>query len=170
MATAKQQLGALGEKLVAQNCACPKCKRARTLKKLPTNFKCADVICDFCGYLAQVKAHNCADGATPPPELLGAAWRPQQQRMEAGIYFPLFLVLVADKLGRFSIHYLSADLQTAELFLERKPLRETARRKGWKGFKYDLGSVADRLVLVAEGRLPVRRTKRSVQPVVSPPA
>jgi hypothetical protein len=26
------------------------------LVKLPSNFKCADVICDFCGYLAQVKA------------------------------------------------------------------------------------------------------------------
>lgn len=103
MATAKQELGALGERLVVQHCACPRCKRARTLRTLPANFKCADIICDFCGYLGQVKAHSCADGTTPPPKLLGAAWGPQQQRMEAGIYFPLFLVLVAQEAGRFSI-------------------------------------------------------------------
>lgn len=159
MATAKQELGALGERLVVQNCTCPRCKRQRTLRTLPPNFKCADVICDFCGYLAQVKASTSADGLTPPPKLPGAAWGPQQQRMEAGIYFPLFLVLVAPELGRFSIHYLSADLQMPELFLARTPLSETARRAGWQGFHYNLDSVRDRLVLIAEGRLAVRRPR-----------
>ncbi|MEA3044365.1 MAG: type restriction enzyme [Sphingomonadales bacterium] len=157
MATAKQDLGALGEQLVVQNCACPCCKRSRTLKTLPPNFKCADVICDFCGYLGQVKASTSADGITPPPKLPGAAWGPQQERMASGIYFPLFLVLVAEKLGRFSIHYLSADLQTAELFLERDPLGPNARRKGWTGFRYDLGSVRDRLILLVDGKLRRRR-------------
>jgi type II restriction enzyme len=157
MATAKQELGGLGERLVVKHCACPRCKRERTLKSLPPNFECADIICNFCGYLAQVKAHSCADGATPPPKLLGAAWGPQRRRMEAGIYFPLFLVLVARERGRFSIHYLSADLQTPALFLERKPLSETARRAGWQGFHYDLGSVRDRVILLVEGRLPKRR-------------
>jgi type II restriction enzyme len=161
MPTAKQELGALGEQLVVQHCACPRCKRARTLRMLPANFKCADVICDFCGYLGQVKASTSADGITPPRLLLGAAWGPQKQRMDSGIYFPLFLVLVAQELGRFSIHYLSADLQTRALFLERAPLSATARRAGWQGFYYDLGSVRDRLVLLAEGRLAGRRPKGS---------
>lgn len=159
MATAKQELGALGEALVVQHCACPKCKQRLTLKPLRTNFKCADVICDFCGYLAQVKASTSKDGKTPPKRLPGAAWEPQRLRMDAGIYFPLFLVLVARPLGRFSIHYLSADLQTRELFLERNPLRPTARRAGWRGFYYDLGSVRDRLVLLVEGQLAIPRPK-----------
>jgi type II restriction enzyme len=157
MATAKQDLGTLGERLVVRHCACPKCKRAATLRTLPTNFKCADVICDFCGYLAQVKAHTCADGLTPPARLLGAAWGPQRERMEAGIYFPLFLVLVARAGDQFSIHYLSADLQTPELFLKRKPLSESAKRAGWQGFHYHLDSLRDRLIPIAEGRLPRRR-------------
>jgi len=168
MTTAKQDLGALGEGLVVQNCACPRCKRSRTLKTLPPNFKCADIICDFCGYLAQVKASSSSDGSTPPRLLLGAAWGPQKQRMDAGIYFPLFLVLVAPGLGRFSIHYLPADLQTPELFLMRPPLSETARRAGWQGFYYDLGSVRDRLVLLAEGRLPVRRPRKPPAPPALP--
>jgi type II restriction enzyme len=133
----------------------------------PPNFKCADVICDFCGYLAQVKASTSADGATPPKLLLGAAWGPQKQRMDSGIYFPLFLVLVAPALRLFSIHYLSADLQTPELFLPRNPLGEGARRAGWQGFYYDLGAVRDRLVVVAEGRLPVRRPRAAAEPAVA---
>jgi len=29
-----------------------RCKREGTLRRLPANFKCADIICDFCGYRA----------------------------------------------------------------------------------------------------------------------
>ena len=142
MPTDKQLLGAQGEELVVRNCACPRCKRSRTLKTLPANFKCADIICDFCGYLAQVKAKGTADGVVVPPSIPGAAWGPQQERMLAGIYFPLFLVLVSTTSGRFSIHYLSADLQTEEMFLERAPLGPGARKEGWTGFRYNscLGS------------------------------
>ena len=129
-----------------------------TLRALPPNFKCADIICDFCGYLAQVKAHSCRDGLTPPAKLLGAGWRPQRERMAAGIYFSLFLVLVGEKAGRFSIHYLAADLQTPELFLERSPLGPTARRSGWQGFHYNLGSLRNRLIQIFEGPLRGRRT------------
>jgi hypothetical protein len=68
-----------------------------TLVRLPANFKCADVICDFCGYLAQVKAASTEKIGSVPKSVLGAAWGPQQERMKAGIYFPLFLVLIAEE-------------------------------------------------------------------------
>lgn len=141
--TARQQLGDFGERLVVQTCACPKCKRMRTLRQLPNNFRCADVICDFCGYLAQVKAST-SRNLRPPKRLLGAAWGPQTERMAAGIYFPLFLVLRDGR--RSSILYLSADLQTPDLFEARAPLGPNARRKGWKGFVYKLDAIQDRLV------------------------
>jgi type II restriction enzyme len=159
MATAKQELGALGEQIVVQNCACPKCKQRRTLKPLVANFKCADVICDFCGWLAQVKASTSKDGLTPPRMLLGAAWGPQKERMDAGIYFPLYLVLVTPAQDRFSIHYLSADLQEEAMFVERKPLGVGARRAGWQGFYYDLEAAGPRLIFLMEGRLPRRRAR-----------
>ncbi len=73
--------------------------------------------------------------------------------MEAGIYFPLFLVLVEPQ-RRFAIYYLSADLQSREMFRPRKPLSENARRAGWRGFHYDL-QACDKgaIVQVANGRL-----------------
>lgn len=139
MATVKQNLGAWGEQIVAKNCHCPKCKNDKTLKLLPTNFKCADIICDFCGFLAQVKTMNVKSLATLPKQVLGAAWGPQKARMDSAIYFPLYLVL-KDNSGH-AVYYLPTDFQNSNLFVARKPLSATAKRSGWQGFMYDLSAI-----------------------------
>jgi len=140
LATAKQKLGDFGETTVAKKCSCPKCKRPNSLKKLPTNFKCADIICDFCGFLAQVKTMNTKNIEELPSQVLGAAWGPQKERMDSGIYFPLFLVLVNDK-KKHAIYYLSAGLQEPEIYVPRKPLSSNAKRAGWQGFIYDISKL-----------------------------
>jgi hypothetical protein len=99
------------------------------------------VICDFCGYLGQVKAARVSDITAIPKAVLGAAWRPQKERMDAAIYFPLFLVLVSESLKHYAIYYLASDLQTPELFKPRSPLSPNARRAGWQGFVYDIDKV-----------------------------
>ena len=109
-------------------------------------FKCADIICDFCGYLAQVKTTTVSTIDDLPNTVLGAAWGPQKERMDSGIYFPLFLVLVVSGLKCYSIFYLPADLQQPEMFKARKPLSATAKRTGWQGFVYDLTAVQKHLV------------------------
>ncbi|MBA3678124.1 MAG: hypothetical protein H0W74_12110 [Sphingosinicella sp.] len=149
MATVRQNLGAFGEQVVAKQCACPRCKQLQTLKRLPPNFKCADLICDFCGFLAQVKTSTTTDVKTLPRTILGAAWGPQKARMDAAIYFPLYLVRTTADLGHYAIYYLSADLQPPELFLTRNPLKETAKRAGWTGFNYNIEAVRDRFVRIA---------------------
>jgi len=147
MTTDKQILGEFGEQLVAKHMACPKCKKERTLKRLPPNFKCADLVCDFCGYLAQVKATNVSNIELIPKKILGAAWKPQKERMDAGLYFPLFLVLVnKNKRKENAIYYLSADLQTESLFLKRKPLSASSKRAGWQGFYYNMEEAKSALV------------------------
>jgi hypothetical protein len=78
MPTERQLLGSFGERRVVHECLCPRCKRSRTLVKLPNNFKCADVICDFCGYLAQVKTVRVRNVESVPNAVLGAAWGPQK--------------------------------------------------------------------------------------------
>jgi hypothetical protein len=104
------------------------------------------VICDFCGYLAEVKASTTNNLAVVPPRILGAAWGPQKARMEAAIYFPLFLVLVQKGTRAYAIYFLSADLQMPEMFSPRNPLSANARRAGWQGFVYNLEPVRQRLV------------------------
>ena len=147
MATEKQKLGYFGEKLVSNLCACPKCKRHSTLKLLPPNFKCADMICDFCGYLCQVKTKNVKSTDVIPKQILGAAWAPQKERMDAAIYFPLFLILVNENNNKdIAVYYLSADLQDADIFKVRKKLSEKAKRAGWQGYYYDLSEAQNRMV------------------------
>lgn len=135
--TSHQALGDYGEVVVAR-LPCPKCKRERTLRRLPVNFRCADVICDFCGYLAQVKATERADVDTLPRSLMGAAWGPQNERMAAGIYFPLFIVVANADRSACAVYYLPADLQQPEMFQPRQPLSATARRAGWTGYRLRL--------------------------------
>ena len=144
-----QITGKLGENIVKKHCSCPKCKRTRTFKLLPTNFKCADVICDFCGYIAQIKTATVSNIDVVPRQVRGAGWSPQKDRMDAGIYFPLYLVLL-DKSDpkKMAIYYLSADLQPPDMFLKRKPLPSSARRHGWQGFNYDMEIVKNRLVQI----------------------
>ena len=56
MTTSRQDLGNYGETLISKTVTCPRCKRPeRTLRTMPRNFKCADIVCDFCDFLAQVK-------------------------------------------------------------------------------------------------------------------
>lgn len=134
MATPRQTLGDFGEKLVAKRIFCPGCKRTeRTIRLLPASFKCADLICDFCGFLAQVKTVSTSDIETLPKAVLGAAWRPHVQRMDAGIFIPIFIVLKKTE-KEFAIYYLPRDLQSREMFVPRKPLTELAKRPGWQGF------------------------------------
>ena len=140
MPTSKQTLGAWGERLVCRRCSCPACKRPRTLKRLPNNFKCADLVCDFCGYLAQVKTRSTNKPEALPKTILGAAWGPQQRRMESGIYFPLFIVQKADSRHN-AVFYLPTDHQLPAMFKPRKPLSSRAKRAGWQGFIYDLSEV-----------------------------
>jgi len=148
MATDKQKLGDWGERQVASKCACPRCKRSKTLKLLPPNFKCADLVCDFCGYLAQVKTTRVPDPEQLPKTILGGAWEPQRDRMQAGIYFPLFVVLVDKDQRQWSIKFLPADLQTPDMFEARKPLSPNAKRAGWQGFLIRCDLVEDRFVSV----------------------
>ena len=145
--TAKQILGDFGEIQVAKKCSCWSCGRKRTYKLLPKNFKCADLICDFCGALSQVKAKSVQDIDIVPNEILGAAWGPQKERMEEGIYFSLYLVLKND--NRFSIWFLSKDNQNRDLFVPRKPLSENARRAGWQGFMYKIQDIKSQLIRLA---------------------
>lgn len=149
MTTDNQLKGEFGEKLVSKTCACPKCKRSKTLQRLPPGFKCADVICDFCGFLGQVKTCTVEDVDRAPDNILGAAWGPQKERMDAGIYFPLYIVALGKDGKSQAIYYLSADLQESDIFQPRNPLGPNARRAGWQGFNYRLAHIRDRLVRVA---------------------
>jgi len=149
--TTNQKLGLWGERLVARRLACPRCKKYFALRRLPPNFKCADIICDFCGYLAQVKTLRVANVSKVPRSIQGAAWHPQRERMKAGIYFPLLVVLRGER--DWAVYYLAAEFQLPKLFRRRVPLSRGAKRAGWQGFRYDFSRLRrEVLIRVLEGK------------------
>jgi type II restriction enzyme len=98
-----------------------------------------DVICKFCGFLAQVKATGRGSPDRPPATVVGGAWRPQHERVIAGIFHPVYIASYdGSRLAR--IDYIPAHMLGAypAVFKPRARLSESAKRAGWQGFVYDL--------------------------------
>jgi Dam-replacing family len=127
---------------VARHAACPRCNKPRHLARLARNFQCADLICKFCGYLAQVKAVTLS-GDDLPDRVLGGAWGPQHEQIIGGIYHGLFIAGFSQAGRLVRIDYIPAHIlqTTPEIFEPRAPLRGTAKRAGWQGFYYNLAKL-----------------------------
>lgn len=143
MTTKRQATGNIGEKFVIKHVTCPICNKGKFVEMSIKNFPCADTICKFCGALGQVKSVRTKDIDKIPKKVGGAAWPPFKKRIEKGIFYPFFIVLIKeDKPKR--IIYISKDIQKAtyeidkKLYIPRKPLGAHCRRAGWQGFDYNL--------------------------------
>jgi hypothetical protein len=172
--TERQQLGDLGQRVVCRYCKCPKCKKGK-LKQLIGSFKCADVICDFCGFVAQVKAITVKSPNNRVLQLRGGAWGVQEEKIKAGIYHPLYIVKAIrgkpklgkpGKLGKpvaVAIEYIAADFLTPEMYVSRTPLGPEARRAGWQGFVYDLRKLDEHVVVqVWPSQAPITSEKPAI--------
>jgi hypothetical protein len=121
--TAKQALGRKGEEAIRER---------------------IDLICKFCGFLAQVKSVTLS-GDQLPVRVLGAAWGPQHQQILDGIFQPLFVVGYSASGSLVRIDYVPAHIlqSSPQVFEPRAPLRSTARRAGWQGFVYNLQRIPE---------------------------
>ncbi len=151
----------MGQRAVCKYCICPKCKKGR-LKQLIGGFKCADVICDFCGFVAQVKAPAVRTASDRVLTILGGAWKVQEEKLNAGIYHPLYIVKIVN--GKpVAIDYIAADFLRPEMYVARKALSAKARRAGWQGFIYDLRKLDDHVVVEVWPNLSPPKTETKPQ-------
>jgi type II restriction enzyme len=104
------------------------------------------VICDFCGFVAQVKARAVKSPEDRVMQILGGAWGVQEEKIKAGIYHPLYIVKVVDE-KPVAIDYISADFLTRDVYVPRNPLSAEARRAGWQGFVYDLTKLDEHVIV-----------------------
>ena len=148
MPSKNQRIGKLGEKFVTKMMNCLKCKKQNSLKLLPTNFKCADLICEFCGHTSQVKTfRNDSEGL--PNQIAGAKWNPLNERIQAGIYHALWIVRMNQTNNRCcEIWLVTSEAQDPKMFVKRKPLSSAAKKAGWQGYRIDVANHADRFIKV----------------------
>jgi type II restriction enzyme len=141
--TPAQELGDRGERAVRDHVICPRCNRTRQFRPLPKNFECVDVICKFCGFLAQVKATDVGTSeGLRRAQIPGGAWGPQHLRIVAGIFHGLYVVCFQGR-RLLRIDYIPAHMLQAypSVYKPRRKLSATAKRAGWQGFMYDLAQL-----------------------------
>ncbi|MEX2242364.1 MAG: DpnI domain-containing protein [Fimbriimonadaceae bacterium] len=137
--TPRALTGRRGEAAVTRLVACPRCSRPRHLRPLEAGFQCADVICKFCGFLAQVKATMVSPDRRPS-RLLGGSWARQHEQILADIFQALFIVTLAQNGKPIAIYYVPSHILRAHpaVYRPRNALAATARRPNFRGFMYDL--------------------------------
>lgn len=136
--TVQQAAAEAGEVAVCKKVACPRCARPR-LTRLPNNFDCADVICRFCGFMAQVKSVTSASGEWPNT-IPGGSWPRQQEQIIGGIFHALFVVAFEPKKRHLvSIDYVPSHVLQAvpDAYVPRKPTHPAGRSNPFLGFRYD---------------------------------
>jgi hypothetical protein len=136
--TQQQLSGKLGEEAVCRTLACPQCSKRR-LSPLPTNFDCVDVICRFCGFMAQVKSISSRKGIWPNT-IPGGSWPRQHEQIIAGIFHSLFVVALEPGTRRLvSIDYVPSHILRAvpDAYVPRKPTKPLGRSTPFLGFRYD---------------------------------
>ena len=151
MATQKQKNGEFGEVYVKKHVYCPKCKsKKHTFVQLPSGFPCADLICNFCGYLAQVKTCYSSNTDQCPRMLPGAGWEPLAKRMTKNIFYPIYVVVRnrRDPMKDVSIFYIPAELQTSKMFIRSRASVVKKTKRVVKGVRFDLSkAIAEPLKL-----------------------
>jgi type II restriction enzyme len=122
---------------------------ARDVVDASTSLVCrkdssADIICKFCGFLAQVKATT-SSGGKLPKRALGGSWKPQHEQILADIFHSLFVVSMTKDLKVEAIYYVPSHVlrATPSVYEPRAPLADTTQRAGWTGFNYNLSKLPD---------------------------
>ena len=89
----RSDTGRIGEEAVVRFVKCPRCNEKKLTRLVERGFPCVDVICKFCGFLAQVKS-TIGEVGERPTRALGANWEPQKKQILADIFHALYVVSV----------------------------------------------------------------------------
>ena len=141
--TGIQKLGDRGEEFALREInkasGCLNCKHKRgKLKTLLGSFAAVDLVCEFCGQMYQVKTTKVENTSMLPTSVRGAQYPPLKDRMDAGIFHPLVIVLFKkgkngpDGLTRTwkktgTVWYLSPDLVEREMYYPYETTLHTGR-------------------------------------------
>jgi type II restriction enzyme len=138
----RSQTGRLGEEAVVRHVACPQCGKRKLTRLVEPGFPCVDIICKFCGFLAQVKSTT-ATLSDRPTRALGANWAPQKEQILRDIFHALYVVSIVEGEAE-RIWYIPAHmLRVNPAAFKPGSVTRDGRNRRRQTFSYDLGVIPD---------------------------
>ena len=125
---ASQKVRVMSERWLTQNLFCPCCGNIR-VEKMPNNSPVADVYCENCGEVFELKSKRNRIGA----KILDGAYHTMIERITSNVNPQLFLMQYSAKFSVTDLTLVPKFFFTPDIIERRKPLPPTARRAGWVG-------------------------------------
>ena len=125
--SASQKIRVMSERWFTQNLFCPCCGNIR-IEKMPNNSPVADVYCENCGEIFELKSKRTHIGA----KILDGAYHTMIERITSNVNPQLF-VMQYSNLSVTDLTLIPKFFFTPDVIEKRKPLPPTARRAGWVG-------------------------------------
>lgn len=125
---ATQKIRVMSEYWLTQNLFCPCCGYPR-IDKMRNNLPVADVRCENCGEVFELKSKKNSFGA----KILDGAYSTMIERITSNINPQLFLMQYSSALYVTNLTFIPKFFFTPDIIEKRKPLSENARRARWVG-------------------------------------
>ena len=123
-----QKIRVMSERWLTQNLFCPCCGNAH-IEKMRNNSPVADVHCEHCGEIFELKSKKNLIGA----KITDGAYRTMIERITSNINPQLFIMQYSSALCVTELTLVPKFFFTPDIIEKRKPLSNTARRAGWVG-------------------------------------
>ena len=125
---ASQKVRVMSEHWLTQNLFCPCCGNTH-IDKMRNNLPVADVHCENCGEVFELKSKRNRIGAKIPD----GAYRTMIERITSNVNPQLFIMQYSAKFSVTDLTLVPKFFFTPDIIERRKPLPPTAKRAGWVG-------------------------------------
>lgn len=126
--SASQRIRVMSESWILNNAFCPCCGN-RHIDKIRNNSPVADIRCNDCGEIFELKSKRHAIGS----KIVDGAYHTMIERITSNVNPQLFVMQYSMTLSVTDLTFIPKFFFTPEIIERRKPLSATAQRAGWVG-------------------------------------
>lgn len=123
-----QKIRVMSEGWFLSNAFCPCCGNAH-IDKVQNNAPVADMLCNVCGEIFELKSKRNALGL----KIMDGAYHTMIERITSNINPQLFVMQYSPTLSVTNLTFIPKFFFTPDIIEKRKPLSANARRAGWVG-------------------------------------
>jgi len=146
---ASQKIRVMSEHWLLNNLFCPCCGNEH-IDKIRNNAPVADVRCNVCGEIFELKSKRNRLGAKIPD----GAYHTMIERITSNDNPQLFIMQYSESLSVTNLTLIPKFFFTPEIIEKRKPLPDTAKRAGWVGCNilYQKIPAQGKIIIIRDGK------------------